>query len=101
MKALLAVAVLCLASLSVSAQQPPQQCGPVEVGTENLLKNFDEHVLFTGAEEGGFGIILYFNQTTGTWTLVMAKGGLGCMLKGGIQGRAAPPKGGDVKGKDM
>lgn len=72
MKALLALAVLCLASGAFAQHPTPMGCGPADQVITGLKKDYGETPTFGGVDAKGVRVILFLNAETGTWTLTIS-----------------------------
>lgn len=92
MKALLitlAALTLGLVALPASSQTT---CGPTQRVEEVLEEKYKEQMLFQGLVNDAELFQVWFNATTGTWSLIIVSiQGTSCIIGSGVEGGIYPP----------
>jgi hypothetical protein len=94
LKTIVAVAALLLPTAAV-AQTPPQPpCGPTDQMIAQLGQQFGELPFVHGTNAAGFDVVLLLSPGTRTWTLLLTRDGIACMIMSGtdMQPGARPPE---------
>lgn len=82
------VGVFLLLALPAHAQQP---CAPIEALAKMLEAEYRETLVGQGSQDRGLALHIYA-APHGSWTAILVREGVGCVVATGEEWKPAPPK---------